>query len=44
MSGEEDTVGQAQEPMKWTDLFGIAPDFTGRKTIEQFLEDSRGDA
>ncbi len=30
--------------VRWTDLFGIDPDFTGDATTEQFLEANRGEA
>ena len=27
--------------MKWVDLFGIAPEITGGRSIEEYLHDSR---
>lgn len=31
-------------PITWVDLFGIAPDFTGGLPVDEFLEESRGEA
>lgn len=33
-----------RERPKWVDLFGIAPDFTGGQDINDFLDESRGEA
>lgn len=32
------------ERPKWTDLFGSAPNFTGGMDIDEYLEQSRGEA
>lgn len=33
-----------EEKPKWTDLFGMDPDFTGGKPIDEFLDEERGEA
>lgn len=30
--------------VRWTDLFGAAPDFTGGQDVGEFLDESRGEA
>lgn len=30
--------------VKWADLFGIAPNFTGGKDVNEYLDESRGEA
>lgn len=32
------------QKLKWTDLIGIDPDYTGGKPVREFLEESRGES
>lgn len=32
------------ERLKWADLLGAAPDFTGGQDVNEYLDESRGDA
>lgn len=42
---DERRQGQREvDGLRWTDLFGSAPDYTGGMDVNEYLDESRGDA
>lgn len=39
-----DHIDETEPKVKWVDLLGIDPNFTGGKPVREFLEESRGEA
>lgn len=42
--GEAPRIPRSRPDSTWVDLFGIDPDFTGGKDVNEYLDEMRGDA